>query len=175
VLPAARTRDEAQLYMDLHGCPRCGSPDTPWAEALIEADGALARRYHGVCAGCGDEREFVFALPEVATPPAPGARVTFGPAGSPSVLLDAGEWVTVGDMMALAADVPGVPADEVRESAGIGVACFDEALKFVPAGAGEVPDAGFFTDRGREFRDRAPGRFRRSELESRRADLARRG
>lgn len=157
--------------MDLHGCDGCGAVDASWAESLVDRDGAPARRYHAGCAGCGREREFVFALPERPTPPAPGARVTFGAAESTSALFDAGDWVAVADMMALAAGLPGVSAEEAGESRDIAVACLDEALKFVPPDAERVPEPAFWTQRGREFRQRDPGRFRRADLEARRAAL----
>jgi hypothetical protein len=172
VLPAARTRDEAHLYMDLHGCPRCGSVDAEWAETLIDRDGMPARRYHAACGVCGEPRDFVFALPERATPPEPGAAVTFGAAGSTSELFDAGDWVAVADMMALAAGLPEASAGAVRESLAIAVSCLDEALNFLPGDAAELPPSAFWTDGGRAFRERAPGRFRRADLEQRRADLA---
>jgi hypothetical protein len=158
--------------MDLHGCPRCAAVEVDWAEALVDRDGSPARRYHGSCSGCGQPREFVFALPEVGTPPQPGAGVTFGAEGSTSELLDAGEWVAVADMMVLAAGLTDVTADESRESLTIAVACLDEALRFLPSDAAEVPPSAFWTDSGRQFRDRSPERFRRADLESRRADLA---
>lgn len=158
--------------MDLHGCPRCAAVEVDWAEALVDRNGSPARRYHGTCPGCGQPREFVFALPERATPPRPGAQVTFGAEGSASELLDAGQWVEIADMMALAAGLSDVTADEARESLAIAVACLDEVLKFVPPGAGQVPPAAFWTDTGRRFRDRSPERFRRADIEARRAALA---
>jgi hypothetical protein len=158
--------------MDLHGCPRCAAVEVDWAEALVDRDGSPARRYHGTCPGCGQRREFVFALPDRPTPPRTGAPVTFGAEESASELLDAGQWVELADMMALAAGLTDVTADESRESLAIAVACLDEVLKFVPPGAGEVPPSAFWTDAGRRVRDRSPQRFRRADLEDRRADLA---
>ncbi|WP_285471709.1 hypothetical protein [Actinoplanes sp. NBRC 101535] len=157
--------------MDLHGCPECQGVDVAWADALSEQDGVLARRYHGSCGGCGAAREFVFALPARPTPPRPGAAVTFGADGETSVLFDAGEWVEIADMMALAAELPDTTAAEALAWRATAVACFDEALKFVPAGAAEAPDGAFWSDNGRAFRDRFPDRFRRAVLEERRAAL----
>ncbi|WP_436522278.1 hypothetical protein [Actinoplanes sp. HUAS TT8] len=165
MLPVARTRDEAHLYMDLHGCAECGSVDVAWAEALVDRSGEMARRYHGSCGQCGQEREFVFALPERPTPPRPGEYVTFGP--STSRLFDAGQWVEIADMLTLAAGLPGS-----EDSARIAVACFDEALKFLPDGAGEAPAEAFWSADGQAFRARSPERFRRDELLARRAGLA---
>ncbi|BCJ45187.1 hypothetical protein GCM10010168_69880 [Actinoplanes ianthinogenes] len=164
MLPPARTRDEAHLYMDLHGCPRCGSVAVAWAESLADADGVLARRYAGACEDCGLDREFLFRLPERATPPAPGESVTFGAADDPSQLFDAGEWVAIADMSTLASGLAELPPDEARESAAIAAACYDEALKFLPAGADRLPDRAFWSVAGREFRQRSPHRFSRDDL-----------
>ena len=59
----ARTRDEAQLYLELHPCPDCGSIDTLWEHSLIQVDGELTIRYAGICPGCEAEREYLFGLP----------------------------------------------------------------------------------------------------------------
>lgn len=171
MLPVARTRDEAHLYMDLHGCPQCGNVDVVWAEGLVDVEGVAGRRYDGVCPGCGVRREFVFALPERPTPPRPGQQVTFGAQDEPSTLLDAGQWLAIADMMALAAGLA-VPAPERQESLAIAVACVDEVLKFLPEGAEEPPASAFRSGDGRAERDRDPGRFRRDALLRLRADLA---
>lgn len=143
-----------------------------WAESLVDRDGVLARRYHGDCAQCGLPREFVFALPDRPTPPGPDATVTFGAADDPSVLFDAGQWVEIADMMALAAGLPDVPEDEAAQWRATAAACLDEALKFLPAGDEALPDAAFFSDAGRRLRDRSPERFHRADLTARRATLA---
>jgi hypothetical protein len=171
MLPVARTRDEAHLYMDLHGCPQCGTVDVDWAEALVDEGGVTGRRYHGVCPGCGARREFVFALPERPTPPRPGEQVTFGAHRDPSVLFDAGQWLAVADMLAFAAGLD-VPPEERRESLTIAIACLDEILKFLPDGSDEPPASMFWSDAGRAERDRDPGRFLRESLVRYRADLA---
>ncbi|WP_204299648.1 hypothetical protein [Actinoplanes campanulatus] len=171
MLPAARTRDEAHLYMDLHGCPDCMAVEVPWSESLVEEDGVPARSYHGRCDGCGRERRFVFALPRRPTPPRAGATVTFGADEETSVLFDPGEWVEIADMMALAAELPDITAEEAREWRATAAACLGEALKFVPSGEAAVPGDAFWSVPGRALRDRAPNRFRRSDLEARRAAL----
>jgi hypothetical protein len=158
--------------MDLHGCAACGATSVDWADALIAEDGTMARRYHGSCAACGAEREFVFALPERPTPPAPGAYVTFGAAGEVSQLFDAGEWLEIADLLTLAASVGEAPEEEARESVTIAVACYDEVLKFLPDDADEVPEAAFWSEAGRGLRRRSPDRFRRADLVARRFDLA---
>jgi hypothetical protein len=158
--------------MDLHGCPRCGATAVSWADALVDRDGVLARRYHGACEQCGEEREFVFELPGLPTPPRPGAVVTFGAADDVSALFDAGEWLEIADMLTLAAGLTDVPEAESRESVAIAAACYDEVLKFLPEGADEVPAEAFRSEAGQALRRRSPVRFRRDDLVARRRELA---
>jgi hypothetical protein len=165
VLPVARTRDEAHLYMDLHPCDACGAVDVTWHSALTDGDGVPARRYSGRCEGCGAAREFVFALPERPALPGPQDVVFFGT--DRSQLLDAGEWLLVSDLCAQAGSAL---ADgdagrlEARQSMAIAAAAVAEVLKFVPVGADEVPDGAFWSERGRTVREQEPGRFRRRRL-----------
>jgi hypothetical protein len=167
VLPVARTRDEAHLYMDLHPCEACGGVDVTWHSSVADQDGVPARRYAGRCSDCGAAREFLFALPERPSLPGPEDVVFFG-GPERSQLLDAGEWLLVSDLCAQAGSVR--PDDteaqraEARESLAIAAAAVQEVLKFVPAGADEVPDTGFWSERGRTVRHQEPGRFRRRPL-----------
>ncbi|MFC7480525.1 hypothetical protein ACFQX7_11380 [Luedemannella flava] len=161
--PSARTRDEAHLFLDLHGCDDCGATEVAWRSALAEVDGTVTRRYFGACGDCGRDREAYFALPERPVTPAPGAPVTFG-GDEPSLLLDPGDWLLVADICAQSASSVGDASDgdelaERRESLTIALAAMDEVLKFVPAGETAVPDAAFFTERGRTVHRRDPGRF----------------
>lgn len=167
MLPAARTRDEAHLFLDLHGCDECGATDVAWRSAVASVDGVLTRRYFGPCGECGTDREAYFALPEYPIAPDPDATVTFG-GPEPSVLLDPGDWLLVADICSqaagAAATAPGAPPDaeaiaERHESLSIAVAAMDEVLKFVPAGVTAVPADAFFTERGRNVYRRDPGRF----------------
>jgi hypothetical protein len=166
VLPAARTRDEAHLYMDLNPC-ECGEVDVTWQSSLTDQNGVPARRYSGGCPGCGQQREFLFGLPQRPLVPGPEEIVLFG-GPECSQLLDAGEWLLVADLCARAGSVrPDDPEGhraEARESMAIAAAAVQEVLKFVPAGADEVPDTGFWTERGRAVRHQEPGRFRRRPL-----------
>jgi len=74
-------------------------------------------------------------------------------------------------MLELAAGLD-VPDAERIESLTIAIACVDEVLKFLPAGADEPPAAAFWSADGRSERDRDPARFARSALNQRRAQLA---
>ena len=168
--PLARTRDEALLYMELRPCDNCGATYANWNNALTSDDGEPARRYYAECPECGVQREFVFRLPDRPLIPPPGSVAMFG-GGEPSELLDAGEWLWLADLCAKAAvpngtDPAGHPQfdAESQDSLAIAAAAMDEVLKFIPADAGEVPRSGFWSERGREMRDKEPGRFRRGRL-----------
>ncbi|GAA3660735.1 hypothetical protein GCM10022224_025160 [Nonomuraea antimicrobica] len=154
----ARTRDEAHLYLDLHPCA-CGSPETTWGSALVGTEEGLASRYSGVCAECGAQREYLFALPD--KPVLPAGHPTFGGA-EPSQLLDAGEWLWVADLSA--GNVPVDDDAEARRALSVATAAVEEVVKFVPPGADEVPEDGFWSLRGREMRAAEPGRFQLDRL-----------
>lgn len=158
----ARSHDEAQLYMDLHPCDRCGSVDVTWDDGLVFVAGGAARRYFGPCQSCGQDRSFLFLLPDPrALPPAsPGVR--FG-GETPSELLDAGEWLWVADLTA--SQVPTDNPDGAWRALAIATGAMDEILKFIPAEAQEVPDTAFWSVRGRRVRAEEPGRYRRERLE----------
>ncbi len=156
-LPAARTRDEALLYLDLTPCA-CGSVETPWESGVVEVAERLAVVYAGDCADCGAEREHLFGLPERET--APAGWPTFG-GPEPSRLIDAGEWLWVADHVA--SSVPPGPEEGARALA-MARAAVEEVLKFVPHGGDRVPDQAFWTDRGRRVRAAEPGRFRVERL-----------
>src|SRR5436305_173955 len=66
----ARTRDEAQLFLDLRPCERCGSVDMTWESALVFVDGRAARSYFATCPACGLERKFTFWAADARSLPA---------------------------------------------------------------------------------------------------------
>ncbi|MFF0341133.1 hypothetical protein [Kribbella sp. NPDC004875] len=154
----ARTRDEAQLYLELHPCPDCGETDAPWEQALVEIEGELASSWFAVCPGCAAEREYLFGLPARETP-AQGWPTFGGP--EPSEVLDAGQWLDVADRAS--ADVPTDPA-EAGKVLAVAQAAVTEVIKFVPAGADAVPADEFWTPEGLAVREVDPGRFRLERL-----------
>jgi len=165
--PLVRTATEAHLYMDLRPCT-CGEPGFPRESAVVELDGELASRYSGTCPACGTYREYVFRLPEDVVLPRPGA-VVFGD-GTPSELLDPGEWLWVADRYAGAspADVSRLDPEDrrrARQQLAAAAAAMDEVLAFVPADAEEVPPGEFRTELGRAVHAEEPGRFARDRLE----------
>ncbi|TWD81329.1 hypothetical protein FB561_2441 [Kribbella amoyensis] len=158
VLPAARTRDEAYLYLDLTPCAGCGSTRTDWQHGLAQWDGALVAAYDGTCADCSAEREYLFQLPEREH--AGGAPNFGGP--EPSVLLDPGQWLDVADRLMSA--VPTDDPDTADDAARFASAAVAEVLKFVPANAEAVPPDRFWSSQGRHVYDQQPGRFRQDRL-----------
>lgn len=162
----ARTNAEAHIYMDLHPC-QCGDNKFERNSSVIEAEGDLASRYEGACLGCGRTREFIFALPDDVTLPPPGT-VVFGD-GSPSELLDPGEWLWVADRYASATPGSGIlgtdEARVARQQVVTAEAAMGEVLAFVPSGADMVPFEALRTERGRSVYDAEPGRFYQDRLE----------
>jgi len=154
----ARTWDEAQLYLELHPCPDCGSVEAPWEQALVQIDGEPASSYAAVCPGCRAEREYLFGLPAQET--AVQGWPTFG-GPEPSEIIDAGQWLDVAERAAAA--VPADPAEAGRVLA-IAYAAVAEVIKFVPAGADAVPEDEFWTPEGQAARAAEPGRFRLDRL-----------
>ncbi|GAA1574346.1 hypothetical protein GCM10009804_33890 [Kribbella hippodromi] len=154
----ARTRDEAELYLELHPCRDCGSDEADWEQSLVRVRGELASLYAAVCPGCSAEREYVFGLPAHETP-VRGWPTFGGP--EPSEVLDAGQWLDVADRAA--ADVP-TDAAEAGKVLAVACAAIAEVIKFVPPGADAVPEDEFWTPEGRAVRAADPGRFRLEPL-----------
>jgi hypothetical protein len=154
--------------MDLRPCA-CGETAFPRSTAIVELGGdELGSRYEGECPACGGAREFLFRLPAEATFP-PAGVVVYGD-GTPSELLDPGEWLWVADRYAVS-----VPADtagldraaraQVRVRIAAAAAAMDEVLAFLPAGADAVPADAVRTELGRAVYEEEPGRFDRERLE----------
>jgi hypothetical protein len=162
----ARSNEEAHLYLDLHPCP-CGGADAARDSAVGVDGGQWIVRYTCVCSHCGRSRVVEFRQPESPARPAPGAW-SVGP--EPSELLDAGEWLWVSDRYASApVELAGLTAEEAaqaREDLAAAGGALDEVVKFLPAGAEEVPPSAFWTERGRQMYRAEPARFQRSRLES---------
>lgn len=155
----ARTRDEAHLYLDLHPCGKCGSVETAWGTGLTTVEGELVNRYAGACGECGEQREYLFGLPD--RPVVPKGYPTFG-GEEPSQLLDAGEWLWVADLTA--GNVPTHDPDEAHRALATAAAAIEEIVKFVPPGQDETPADAFWSDRGHKMRAAEPGRFQLDRL-----------
>lgn len=151
--------------------PRLTCSETSFAEgtAIVELGGDdLGSRYEGVCPGCATRREFLFRLPADAVLPTPGT-VVYGD-GTPSELLDPGEWLWVADRYAgsVRADASGLDVDarrQVRTRISAAVAAMNEVLAFVPADADAVPAEAMRSELGHIVYEEEPGRFDRDRLE----------
>lgn len=155
--PLARTIAEAHLYMDVTPCPACRGRGFSGTSVVMLTDGTMYERHTGTCLECGTAREFVFRVQ--AEEPVRLDEVAFG-GPERSELLDPGEWLAVADVAANRAGGP--DADDLLLAA----AAVDEVLKFVPAGADEVPADAFHSSTGRDVYERQPHRFGRDRLES---------
>jgi hypothetical protein len=166
-LRLARTNEEAHAYMRINACPACGEHRFEPTSSVIMLEGDLASRYQGRCPRCDTEREFLFRIPEEILFPL-GDRVRYGD-DRPSELIDAGGWMWLSDH--ISAPIPAEPAklptdmwESCRYDLTAAVAAVEEALKFVPAGADQVPLDALWTDVGRQVYQRRPGRFLRGVL-----------
>jgi hypothetical protein len=150
--PLARTDQEAEIYIELAACPRCGGYGFTGASEVIFLGDDLGTRWAGTCARCGAPREFVFRLPPDVEV---GAAAPYDFGAGVSQLLDPGQWMTVADLASRQAPSPDLP---------LAVAAFEEVAKFIPEGADEVPADAFRTDEGREALRQWPSRFTRRWL-----------
>jgi hypothetical protein len=178
-VPYARTYDEAYLFMDLRPCP-CGESEFERSSTSTPGDGGPVIRFTGTCPNCGRRREFTFRMPEEL--PELDFEVNYGPAGEPSQLLDAGEWLGVAELYEAVArerlggaDDRELDDDEVTRTYYLlssAVAATDEVLKFLPAEAPAVPDTAFWSQAGRLAYESSPDRFTRESLAAERDERA---
>jgi hypothetical protein len=175
-VPYARTYDEAYLFMDLRPCP-CGESEFERSSTSTQGEDGSEVRFSGTCPNCGRRREFTFRMPEQL--PELDFEVNYGPAGEPSQLLDAGEWLGVAELYeAVARERLGgaeLDDDEVTRTYYLlssAVAATDEVLKFLPEGAAAVPDTAFWSQAGRLVWESSPDRFERDGLVAERAERA---
>ena len=141
--------------MDVTPCPMCGGVGFVGTSVVVVVDGRVHERHTGPCPECGSDREFLFRVPD-DTQVRLGGTDFGGP--QPSELLDPGQWMMVADM---AASREGGSTPEDLELAAAAV---DEAIKFVPPDADDIPATAFHSRVGREAYQRMPGRFRRGRL-----------
>jgi hypothetical protein len=161
--PLARTSYESLYYVDTLPCPRCGALRTKWTSAMVQLDGGgLGDVYRGDCENCGEHREHTFRLPEHHLPRPAGVTVFYGGA-EPSQLIDAGQWLNLWDEMVARLRAG---SDAARLHAEVAWVSVDEARKFLPDGADELPASAFWTPAGRERYEREAGRLTRRRLRS---------
>jgi hypothetical protein len=164
--PLARTNEEAHLFLELHPCP-CGEPDFEPTSSLTQVGDGWICRYSGECVRCGRPRAYEFRQPaEIVVPD----ETVWADGDQPSELLDAGEWLWVADTYASRStdhtNLSESARRQLRTDLLAARAAVLEVLKFLPAGANEVPDTAFWSERGRAVRGAEPGRFGRLRLDA---------
>jgi hypothetical protein len=176
----ARTRHEANLFIDVTPCV-CGESQLPRSSSAITLPGGMPGvRYAGTCPHCGRERVFEFQAPEVPQDFPADDEVIFGRGTKPSELLDVGQWVAVaqayaGAVPAAAASLRGEERTLARLRLMAAVGAVQEALKFVDrTGLNPLSEAALWTDAGREVYARDPGLFKSFPLEGLQREYERR-
>jgi hypothetical protein len=166
----ARTVVEAHLYLDLLRADGSLGDDDPgdpaaWTRLtgsptsrVLRADGAGGR----------------FPPFDIPIAPATAGGPRFGPGAS--TLIDAGQWLEMAELyveQAVEAEqaATGTGDADLRAEALLAwrfaVDVAGEVLRFLPAGADELPDTAFWTERGRAARRADPTRFTRAALQHR--------
>lgn len=159
---AARSHNEAVLYVLLRDCVACHRDNRDITDELDVTHGVPVAEYTAFCRECGNVDVYAFELP--GTDPQAGEQgVVFG-GPEPSGIIDAGEWLAFADRTA--AGRPGEPAGLTDRERSDGALAFQsaaaavrEAAKFIEPGAHRLPRSALRTDRGRELFDRDPWRF----------------
>lgn len=165
---ASRSIDEMMLFMDLHPCA-CGETNFERRSKLVMAGNDMVAHYLNPCARCGQPREFKFVVND-PIPRRPDGGMQFGI--EPSKILDPGEFAAASDTLAkqIPGSLQGMSPQQKHQAIDTldrAAAALDEAIKFIPQGADEVPAQMFRTPVGMYERDRLPGQFKRYRLEAR--------
>jgi hypothetical protein len=164
---AARSHNEAMVYVLLRDCRACGEADRDLTDDLRARDGDVFAEYTSFCRRCGNVDAYTFRLPE-RDPQAGGSGVVFG-GDQPSAIVDAGQWLYYADRTATGGPVePAGLTPEQRLDAALAMesaaAAVREVVKFIPSGEERVPPEAIWTDRGRAEFARDPLRLRRDRM-----------
>lgn len=157
----ARTLAEAQVYLSV----MAAADDAPDAVEPPETTRTEGEEAWTVSSGVGEVQVLYRTEDQARTL---GERFGLGV----SLLLDAGAWVSLASVWARRAqdadlEYTGQPGQNRKrvelnwEFARDGMA---EALKFLPAGADEIPADAFWTELGTRVHERNPGLFTRANL-----------
>jgi uncharacterized protein YjbI with pentapeptide repeats len=165
----ARSVPEEHVYIELHPCEKCGSPLWTYTHELDVDGPRMTSRFDGKCKMCGAPRAFEFDMTGDAVSDTDPRRFYGGP--EPSELVDPGEWLIIADKRAKVApsSPDGLAPAALAAARGAmleAAAAVEEARKFIPAGATEVPASAFRSDKGRAVHAAEPGRFRDFRLEA---------
>jgi hypothetical protein len=164
---AARSHNEAAVFVLLRDCRACGKGNRDLTDTLEVTDDGVFAEHTAFCRECTNIDVYRFALPK--TDPQAGVRgVVFG-GPKPSSLLDAGEWLVLSNNLAEGApSEPDGLTDQQRSDAAMAVqtaaAAVREVVKFIEAGRERLAYSALWTDAGREEFDRDPWRFSRPRL-----------
>jgi hypothetical protein len=168
----ARTLAEAYVYLETQ---LSGSAPLDFDEytQIVEGPG---NDWTLVFDGAYEGRHYHYEIWYPDRPFDDDGRVVYGYGPEPSTIVDAGYWlafsVTGAALVTVAleelADLAPDPATYEQLVLGLmrADAMLAEVLKFIPPGAGEVPDTGFWTDLGQQARDRFPEQFQRPHIEA---------
>jgi hypothetical protein len=170
-IPVARTPLEAEVYLSLLPCERCGETGTDWEYgAQVSVDGRVTDQYVGECPSCGADRAAAFTRAG-DQPPGSGAVSRFGGA-QPSQLLDAGQWLAVAGSVEALATMAGTSVRDRLTRVEYARDAYLEALKFLPPGAEPVPESALFSEEGRRAARDEPLRLTRDWIEAQASDAA---
>jgi hypothetical protein len=164
---AARSHNEAMVYVLLHACRACGEENRDVTDEIEARDGVVHTEYTSFCRRCGNVDRYLFRLPE-RDPQTGEVGVAFG-GSEPSTIIDAGQWLAFADRTSTSGPVePGGLTPEERADAALAMqaaaAAVQEVVKFIEAGEERVPTSAIWTDRGRSEFDRDPWRMSRARL-----------
>lgn len=169
----ARSYAEMALFMDIHACPACGCrtfSDDDYGR--YEADDGRSRKAQwGRCHGCNARRRFTFDVPGFLNwEPTEQRPWDIGDQG-PSAIIEPHEFVETAARLkhAIKADPSNLDYPTYKESYRSlrrALICFNEALRFIPHGADEIPAEAFRTPAAQASRVAARERYSRSSLET---------
>jgi hypothetical protein len=167
--PIARSDWECQTFLTLVACPTCQTTGFEPTGFSATDPPEVIWTYDVECLSSRHEHTFEFMRGPEPEPPYP----VFG-GQLPSQLIDAGQFLRFARGSAelapadpaelIDARAPDLTLAEAFEEIRTAVAAVREALKFVPAGAADIPREALWTDESTAWYDREPERFHRRQL-----------
>jgi hypothetical protein len=166
-VPAARSHNEAMMFVQLRDCGGCRGRNRDLTDTVDIRDGDAFAEYTAFCRDCANIDVYTFRLPD-SDPQGGEAGVVFG-GEEPSGIIDAGEWLAFAHTTSVGGPVePDGLSDPERAQAALAMeaaaAAVREVVKFIEPGEERLPRSAVWTDRGRAEFDRDPWRFSRARL-----------